>query len=185
MGHLFKVWFYNLNFSEAHLCSFVQTCLHACLSGWYSLSVATVSSEYSDYLGSSQQPSEKCPWCVFPVTVGKFDVSDLYLTHCVCVWSLLLLCLYRDFPEMDEASSSHHHVWVVACLCIHSCVHGWSRELMCMKTKEQDSVEKQLRALTYFIRLLRFSFFLSQLGSIFRFPLYISGYYKSSEQQRE
>lgn len=153
MGHLFKVWFYNLNFSEAHLCSFVQTCLHACLSGWYSLSVATVSSEYSDYLGSSQQPSEKCPWCVFPVTVGKFDVSDLYLTHCVCVWSLLLLCLYRDFPEMDEASSSHHHVWVVACLCIHSCVHGWSRELMCMKTKEQDSVEKQLRALTYFIRL--------------------------------
>lgn len=179
MGHLFKV-----NFSEAHLCSFVQTCLHACLSGWYSLSVATVSSEYSDYLGSSQQPSEKCPWCVFPVTVGTFDVSDLYLTHCVCVWSLLLLCLYRDFPEMDEASSSHHHVWVLTCLCIHSCVHGWSRELMCMKTKEQDSVEKQLRALTYFIRLLRFSF-LSQLGSIFRFPLYISGYYKSSEQQRE
>lgn len=48
--HLFKIWFYCL--TGAYLCSFVQTCLHAHLSAWSPLNIATVSSENSDCLGS-------------------------------------------------------------------------------------------------------------------------------------
>ncbi len=135
---------FGCTISVGLMCVFVRTPVHVCL--WYSSNIPTISSEYSvnkDYLGTSQQPSERCTWVFFSQSQQEGlmylsgTMTQLCACHSVYVCVCVCVCVSHCCPQKEidficavaylRLHSLPRDGWLFVLPSLHVCTHvGWS-----------------------------------------------------------